>query len=592
MKLKFICLSLIIASLTTGCFFSGGSSNNNYLKADGNVYSMVDVTSSTTNYSQIKSGTVNYCYKNNEELIPFVSLKQFEKIYHSQFVSGVSSKVSSYQSTSTWQVSTQEGLVFASQIDYARKEIYMAGSLSAAIRGYDYSGTTLEYALTSDYEILKTIKNYQVFSYANMGFSQYMNDDVYYLPLSIYDINYSKSSGLYVYYSYKDFYVFDDSQSLSDVSLKKGSTNISPFGEAKQIADTHEIMPEYLRKYNQSSLYFIFENFYGIKSTRGISSMKSYIDGQHLDFLSESSDARSRALSQLVSNLNDGHTAIGNPATVWSETKYPNTGELATKIAQIYSEVGNYRRIALSNYDYNHPEEASASSDPTNKRVRYSDDKKLAFFCFDSFDICMDAYTSDGKIKSDAYLEDSFLYFLHQFNEISKYPSVEDVVIDISMNGGGYLTSLAKVLVLLTVDNKGIIDEYVEGKYVIRNVFSVDSNQDGKYNEQDVYGSKYNFYILTSGYSYSCGNALPCLAQRQGIAKVIGETSGGGECSVDGSLLPNGQFLHHSSLTHIISYENNSIHGVEQGCDVASSHQILHSAYYDFNYLEDFIKTI
>ncbi|MBQ6450633.1 MAG: hypothetical protein IJJ29_01770 [Solobacterium sp.] len=39
-------------------------------------------------------------------------------------------------------------------------------------------------------------------------------------------------------------------------------------------------------------------------------------------------------------------------------------------------------------------------------------------------------------------------------------------------------------------------------------------------------------YIFTSSTSYSCANALPYYAQKDGLAKIIGAASGGGDCVV------------------------------------------------------------
>jgi len=50
--------------------------------------------------------------------------------------------------------------------------------------------------------------------------------------------------------------------------------------------------------------------------------------------------------------------------------------------------------------------------------------------------------------------------------------------------------------------------------------------------DKDTFRGKYNFYILTSGGSFSCGNHLPQICKENGLAKIIGQTSGGGSCSI------------------------------------------------------------
>ena len=69
--------------------------------------------------------------------------------------------------------------------------------------------------------------------------------------------------------------------------------------------------------------------------------------------------------------------------------------------------------------------------------------------------------------------------------------------------------------------------------YVIsRNGVSIRADLDGVFDDQDGYGGQYNFYIITSGSSYSCANALPYFAQKDHLAKVMGQKPGGGDCVV------------------------------------------------------------
>ena len=62
--------------------------------------------------------------------------------------------------------------------------------------------------------------------------------------------------------------------------------------------------------------------------------------------------------------------------------------------------------------------------------------------------------------------------------------------------------------------------------------YHVDTNLDGVADDQDGFGGQYDFYIMCSGSSYSCGTALPYLAQQSGTAKIIGAQPGGGDCVV------------------------------------------------------------
>ena len=70
-------------------------------------------------------------------------------------------------------------------------------------------------------------------------------------------------------------------------------------------------------------------------------------------------------------------------------------------------------------------------------------------------------------------------------------------------------------------------------------IFSADKNLDGDINESDA-DIKYdfNYAVMTSRYTYSCGNYASVLAKENGIP-LLGETSGGGGCLVTTLSLPD-----------------------------------------------------
>ena len=107
---------------------------------------------------------------------------------------------------------------------------------------------------------------------------------------------------------------------------------------------------------------------------------------------------------------------------------------------------------------------------------------------------------------------------------------------------------------------------------VNKQVYHVDTNNDGLYDDKDCYGNVFkNIYILTSPVSFSCGNAFPIMAQKQNDnIKIFGAKSGGGECVVGENYLSNGMGFVHSSNEHIIIYDEakQTYEGVEAGVSV------------------------
>ena len=98
---------------------------------------------------------------------------------------------------------------------------------------------------------------------------------------------------------------------------------------------------------------------------------------------------------------------------------------------------------------------------------------------------------------------------------------------------------------------------------------------------------------MTSDYSFSAANAFACTASYMGIAKTIGQISGGGECAVAIHYLPNGECLYHSSHLHLGYYQksNSKFVGFESGVnpDIAISN---YSDMYNIEYLNNAIANL
>ena len=131
------------------------------------------------------------------------------------------------------------------------------------------------------------------------------------------------------------------------------------------------------------------------------------------------------------------------------------------------------------------------------------------------------------------YDASTFGLFYDAFAKIQQNPKVKKVVIDLSNNGGGAVGALTAVLGFLSPDGEvNLTYFHTLNQNYCSEWCHVDTNLDGKFDARDGFGGQYDFYILTSGFSYSCANALPFYAQVDGLAKIIGEQPGGGDCLV------------------------------------------------------------
>ena len=151
----------------------------------------------------------------------------------------------------------------------------------------------------------------------------------------------------------------------------------------------------------------------------------------------------------------------------------------------------------------------------------------------------------------------SFAFFYNSFKEIEEHGGIKNVVINVAGNGGGAAAGLVSVLGFLSEDGEVKITDLdtLTGSYR-EEYYHVDTNLDGIADDQDGFGGQYDFYIMTSGNSYSCANALPYFAQKNGLAKIIGSKPGGGDCCLGSFVDAYGRTAAFSGMLKLGTMEN------------------------------------
>ena len=175
-----------------------------------------------------------------------------------------------------------------------------------------------------------------------------------------------------------------------------------------------------------------------------------------------------------------------------------------------------------------------------------------AIFCFDEF--------SDEVIRTGSGTKP-----LQEALECAKENSCDNFILDLSTNGGGSDQTMGYILSMIFVDEAAIYHVDANTGARKKQVFSADKNLDGEIDENDA-GIKYDFdyAVMTSRYTYSCGNYASVLAKENGIP-LIGETSGGGGCLVTTLTLPDE--CNSYQLSSSIIMTDSKYQGVDGGAD-------------------------
>lgn len=547
---------------------------------------------------------VDFIYLDDEDELPYLTIDTYIALVNKDFKDGYQLNAKHEDKVSTFEVKKDDKTLATVKFDINKKQVTRSsGSIEGAIKPInELKNTVTDYIQMEEKTFIGEELDF-VYSWAKTGFNTFTYQNKNYFPLSLLDMQLSRDTNRYFWYvgGEKAVYEVGDVKQFSQVSLtitsqtgsevyrkttdfasdvyneKFGETTVSPGGGSLKTIK----LPLYLAKYNRDSFYYAMDNFYGLGETIGYKSMVDFINNTVYaeKMLSPIGRERAEAYAKVCSILNDNHTGFTGSSTI----------DEGTGMGINYYQNLQLDRMALQRLLKERRDEQLKKEDKSDKEVRYSSDGKVAYFSFDEFaSVVYDPV--DGKPEG---LDDSdtYLYFLKHLNAIKAKGGVEKVVIDDTLNGGGYLGQLCKLLCLMSKDNSSKIYYRNDENGAIGYASSkVDTNLDGKIDEKDVtFGNDFKFYILTTSYSFSCGNAFPKYAQDLGLATVIGSKSGGGECIVGGSRMPFNSIITYSSNTHLGYYDEKekSFNGYEEGANP----QIAYSGnYYDVNEIAKIIN--
>ena len=470
-------------------------------------------------------------------------------------------------------------VIFSAILDTEKTEFKTAGSLSLGSIGMDVGAIAGSLLAEMKFETKTVVAPEDVYSTIPYDvfakdFDLVVDGNTFYAPLALYDSVFGSSVSAYHIYDFERVVQYNSNFALA---LPLGTADGSIMNKLTAFHAKNG-MPYDLRLLDKASLYQTFEYRYGLRDHRGIASMSKYFSllGYDERLTAENDDERCIAYFDLFAGLEDDHSGVNGLAQWFGDKKeHVFRGARSTERKLLKSSLSAQRNNAFGTTPTNYGVDES---------VHYSKSGKTAYFYFDGFNFDLNRY---DPTKADAlWHSDSYFYFVHAFEEIKKHGGVENVIIDDSCNGGGTVGIAVKLLALISKDNAGGVHQYDALSHsLVELKCQVDSNRDGVYDADDVYGDDFKISILTSPVSFSCGNLLPVFAKYKGDAQIIGQTSGGGECAVASTYLPSGKAIQYSSNTILCNYDGKkAVRGVELGAtpDV----EVPYYQFYDLDVLE------
>lgn len=175
-------------------------------------------------------------------------------------------------------------------------------------------------------------------------------------------------------------------------------------------------------------------------------------------------------------------------------------------------------------------------------------------------------YYKNGEMPQDLITE-----FYNCVTKANADPAIKNFVIDLGANGGGYVSIVEYMMGIISdLDKITVISGRGDESATIQ--YLVDKNLDKAYDEKDkAMKLDLDFGIITSNYSFSCGNLMPALARDAGIM-LVGEKSGGGTCSTNRFVTPDGLVYALSTGLKFVDKGGTSIdNGIQPDYDIVKT---------------------
>ena len=354
-----------------------------------------------------------------------------------------------------------------------------------------------------------------------------------------------------------------------------GAGRVAALGEEYYIDDPPKERSDELIDFNYKELCFALDALYGLKEQHDIVNFDSLFKQTGLiePLMSKDPQEAGQALADLTTiYLDDKHTVFKGQSYMMKE---PVTLKYGSSIRQTLDDKDYYSQAREKFYPDGIP--------------GYEEVGNTAFITFDEYDY-QDVDYYDKNEKAEDHLDDTVGLMIYAFSQITRDDSpIENVVLDMSINGGGVADGAAYVIGAFIGDGAISIMNPLSGALVTE-AFKADLNLDRKFDDSDNL-LKYNLFCMTSPNSFSCGNLVPSVLKNSHRVTNIGQTSGGGACIVHFMSTADGCPFQMSGPLRLSYTKNGSFYDIDQGVepDFVIANPKL---FYDREYISKYVNEL
>ncbi len=334
---------------------------------------------------------------------------------------------------------------------------------------------------------------------------------------------------------------------------------------------------EELAQFGYGELCMALDMLYGLKDTHDIETFDRLFDevGFKEFLLGPEVKQADGAIYRLITDyLDDNHSKFLGFSYLTGPVDYEVTGVSRARM-------GNFRQRQLDAREKFYPDGVPG----------YEEIGNTAYITFDGFDIYGDPealYSVEDPM--DLPEEETIGLIMKAHALINREDSpIENVVLDLSANHGG-INDAAVFTVAWFLGEASFGAKNTMTGAMGNSFYRADVNRDRVFDEKDTLQGK-RLFCMTSSFSFSNGNLVPCMLKESGVVTMLGRTSGGGSCSVQPLSSAWGTCFQISGTNCSSFMKNGSFYDVDRGAD--PDYTISEpERYYDRAALTDYINSI
>ncbi len=332
-----------------------------------------------------------------------------------------------------------------------------------------------------------------------------------------------------------------------------------------------------LAEYSYNELCLVLDTFYGLKDAHEIDSFRKLFWQIGYDEAltgSDPTDADRALMSFIDYYLDDLHSAFCEFSWMSGIHSISGSGGMADRKMAEHEERYGAAREAF------YPDGCPG----------YEEVGNTAYVTFDVFDSSYYGDAFYSGLETGDIPDDTLGLIIYAHSRITRPGSpIENVVLDLSNNGGGAVDAAVFVLGWILGDAPFSVKDMATGA-MSTSIYRADVNLDRVFDERDTIADK-NIFCLISPVSFSAGNLVPAALKSSQKATLIGQTTGGGSCVVRQLSTAYGSVFQISSELRMSFLKNGSFYDIDQG--VEPDHYITHiENLYDRELMTRFINAL